>query len=81
MSCNITDKGNMHEPYRMNDGRGFTDYRSSRELNSDLINLLKLSGCNPDDSYEYKLCLIRNQNKILKNLNNKAKKEMGIYKC
>jgi hypothetical protein len=60
------------EPYRMNDGRGFTDYRPSHETNNDL----KLQLCNSDNKccnttsndYKYKLCLINNTDTIKKQM-------------
>jgi len=49
---------NIVEPYRMNDGRSFTDYRPNYELNYEIKKYL----CNANDkccsnSYNYKVCL------------------------
>ena len=81
MSCNLSKSGNFFEPYRMQDGRGFTDYRSSNELDREIVDLVKKSGCDSSDSYEYKQCLIRNANNLFKNFDNSQKKKMGVYKC
>ena len=52
------------EPYLMNDGRCFTDYRSINETN----NGLKKKTCNSSNNYTYKLCLIINSDRIQKML-------------
>jgi len=54
------------EPYLMNDGRCFTDYRSIHETN----NSIKMLSCNSKNSYNYKLCLINNSDSIKKMLDN-----------
>ena len=54
----------VKEPYLMNDGRCFTDYRSINETN----NGLKKISCNSTNKYTYKLCLINNFDNIKKML-------------
>jgi hypothetical protein len=54
------------EPYLMNDGRCFTDYRSIHETN----NSIKKLSCNSTNNYNYKLCLINNFDSIKKMLYN-----------
>ena len=46
MSCNLSYAGKFFEPYRMQDGRGFTDYRSSNELDREIREVLDKNGCN-----------------------------------
>ena len=81
MSCNKTDFGKIFEPYRMNDGRGFTDYRSKSEVLRDVRELASQLGCDSMDNYNLKLCLSRNGDKIINSQISRTVKDMGIYKC
>ena len=46
MPCNKTEDGRLiNEPYRMQDGRAFTDYRSSNDLDREVRQLLDKNGC------------------------------------
>ena len=56
---------NSLEPYKMNDGRFFTDYRPNHELNNDVKNYL----CNANNkccsnNYNYKVCLTNTHDDI-----------------
>ena len=60
---------NYLEPYKMNDGRFFTDYRPNHELNHDIKKYL----CNANNkccanNYNYKVCLTNTYDNIHKYL-------------
>ena len=82
MPCNITETGNrINEPYRMNDGRAFTDNRSSSEIYREIRQVLDKNGCGANSTYDFKLCLTRNADTLIKHFNKKAFEKNGVYKC
>ena len=82
MPCNNTENGLINEPYLMNDGgRGFTDNRSSSEINREIRQVLDKGGCGGESSYDFKLCLIRNADTLIKHFNKKTFEKNGVYKC
>tara|TARA_B110000971_G_scaffold88804_1_gene91306 strand:+ start:3945 stop:4379 length:435 start_codon:yes stop_codon:yes gene_type:complete len=56
-----TNNKYLSHPALMSDGRGFTDYRSSREMNSILMNEMKIV-----KSYQYKEFLGNNSDNLIK---------------
>jgi hypothetical protein len=77
MSCNKTETGiSVNEPYRMQDARTFTDYRSSNELDREVRQVLEKNGCSAKSTYDYKLCLTRNADILIKHFNTKPLKKM-----
>ena len=82
MPCNKTENGQLvNEPYRMQDGRAFTDYRSSNDLVREVRQILDKNGCMSDSTYQFKLCLIRNTNSIANYFEKKNFEKNGVYKC
>ena len=64
--------------YRMNDGRCFTDYRNSHEVDNELKKLVceidkNNKCCAKNDQYKFKLCITNNslnlRDKIIKFMN------------
>ena len=82
MSCNKTDNGvSVNEPFRMQDARAFTDYRSSNELDREVRQVLDKNGCGANSTYDYKLCLTRNADTLIKHFNKKTFEKNGVYNC
>ena len=82
MPCNKTDDGELiNEPYRMQDARAFTDYRSSSELVREVRHILDKNGCKSNSTYDFKLCLTRNADTLIGHFNKKNFKKNGVYKC
>ena len=82
MPCNKTDNGELiNEPYRMEDARAFTDYRSASELAREVRQVLDNNGCASNSTYNFKLCLIRNTDTLIRYFNKKNFEKNGVYKC
>lgn len=82
MPCNKTDNGEMiNEPYRMQDARAFTDYRSAGELTREVRQVLDNNGCSSNSTYNLKLCLTRNADTLIRHFNKKNFEKNGVYKC
>lgn len=82
MPCNKTDNGELiNEPYRMQDARAFTDYRSSTELAREVRQVLDKNGCGANSTYDFKLCLTRNADTLISYFNKKNFQKNGVYKC
>jgi len=76
-TCNKTSNNKYFScPARMDDGRAFTDYRPSSDVN----NLIRMSN-NLQGSYQYRQFLIHNGEKIM-NINNQyTQDKMGCDNC
>ena len=81
MSCNLQNDMLVHEPFRMNDGRQFTDYRSHTDLNKDFVNSVNKTGCNNNNSYTIKQCAINNFSKLFEKEFINTFVKSGVYKC
>ena len=60
------------EPYRMADGRCFTDYRSTHETDNELKKVICAQNnacCKKNDHYNYKLCVVKNAENLRHYLN------------
>ena len=70
-------------PYRMQDGRALTDYRSSRVIYNTMVKDLcdKNSGCcNDNNTYSISQCLQRNTDLLMNKSTNTLNKCSGIHK-
>ena len=76
-TCNKTSNNKYFNcPARMDDGRSFTDYRPS----SDVEDMIRYSN-NTMSSYEYRQFLIHNADKIMNVNNNYTKDKMACTDC
>jgi hypothetical protein len=76
-TCNKTSNNKYFNcPARMNDGRAFTDYRSS----SSVDDMIRYSN-NVMSNYEYRQFLIHNADKIMKVNNQYTSEKMGCTDC
>ena len=76
-TCNKTSNNKyFYLPARMNDGRTFTDYRSS----STVDDMIRYSN-NVMSSYDYRQFLISNANNIMKVNNDYTEQKVGNSKC
>lgn len=81
MPCNQTENGLINEPFRMQDARAFTDYRSASELDREVRHVLDKNKCGAKSSLDYKYCLIRNADILITYFNKKIFEKNGVYKC
>lgn len=82
MSCS----DGLYFPYRMNDGREFTDYRSQADTHRDFLNMVCTNikdkeCCDNNDSYNIKKCIQKNTNQIVSLINNNTSNKSKIKKC
>ena len=81
MSCN----NGLYFPYRMNDAREFTDYRSQADIHGEFLNTVcnnvKDERCCDGDNFNLKQCILHNSSEILDILKNNAANKSGIKKC
>ena len=76
-TCNKTSNNKYFDsPARMDDGRAFTDYRSSNSIDD----MIKYSN-NIGSSYEYRQFLINNAVNIMNVINQNTASKMGCNSC
>jgi hypothetical protein len=77
MNCDKTSNNKYFDcPARMDDGRTFTDYRSS----SSVDDMIRYSN-NVMSSYEYRQFLIHNATNLMKVNNQYTNNKIGCYSC